>query len=1471
MNKKNTHINEKAIQRLIRLMKLSKKQFSIILAYCNYPNQRGSIISRIKQQSKLKIHEIHYSENEQSLFKMIKKSISNQTPDTAMVIGLETVSNIDDFFLSANQIREEFRKHFSFPLIFWVTETVLNRFARIAPDFKSWATSPILFENSHEKLIAVVQQKVDQWLNEILSTEIELIDVNGISAFVKGIDADISRHNNTLPNLQLSGLFFLKGLEAYLHKNFEDAIAFYYKALDLLINSFDQTLKSFIYNCLGRCYEKNNDLDQAKKYFQNCIKACKDNPQLTKKFIRDLCRILRQKEEWDELSKATKVSPLETKDYQTLLVAHERKVHERKVPAETIIQQIIEQTTDILDSNNDKSNLDLSDPGLYIDLMENLKNLYYEQTNYEAAFETKQNKLSLEQQFGFRAFIGAGRLRPLRKKDRETKIMANEIQFSGRLLDVNKLIEKLQHSDCKLIVLHGQSGVGKSSLLEAGLKPELEETDIDGLEVKPFLIHKYDEWVRDLHKNICETQKKSYSPDDTLTNEIVNNFQNNKNKHITVLIFDQFEEFFFVNPDQKKRKKFYDFLFDSLSSTSVKVILSLREDYIHHLLECDSLTNEDMKCNDILKKKNRYPLGNFKTKDAADIIRNLTQRSHSQIDDQLIDKIVEDLSSETGEVRPVELQLVGVQLQTENIKTLGDYKPCNELIFSYIYEIIHDCGIENKSIAEEIIYELTGENNIRPLKTFSDFNTMLKESDIQYSVEQLKLVLNILVGSGLVLLMKEKPVDQYQLVHDYLVEFIRKRINPRDDTSLRIDSIETKTKNFYQKFLSYSADKNPENPFLKEMFKIGEKIKKLDRKSLQKSTFSPLIHHAYLHKMLSSLPSVYALKMLDYRRVYEGNRIKKRKKHPEYALTINFTNDGEIIAFGCSDDTIKLWNVSYESEILSVNYSQIVSSVEISPDNKILALGLSDNTVKLWNVSNRNEVNTLKGHSDSVLCVNFSPDSKILASGSSDKTIKLWSVSDGYEKMTLKGHSESVLSLDFDPECKFLASGSSDNTIKLWSLLDGNELMTFNKHSNSVLSVTFSPDGKIIASGSSDNTVTVILWKNNEVITLKGHSNSVLCVNFSPDGKILASGSSDNSIKLWNVNNGNEIKTFKGHSTPVLSVKFSPDASILASGSSDNIIRTWIISNYENYKVKGHCKAVFCVKFSPNSNILASGSYGETIRLWNVLDCYEIRKLKGHFHSVLSLNFSPNGKLLASGSSDKSIILWNIYNGNKLRILKGHSDHVTSIHFSPDGETLVSGSSDKSIKFWNVSTGDEIFTIEKTSDSIHSVSFSQDGKTLASGSNDGTIQLWNVSNKKEIKTLKGHSEQILSVKISPNNQILASGSADKSIKLWNTYDGSEIGTLKGHSHRVHSVDFSPDSKILASGSQDKSIKLWNVSDGNEIMALKGHSKDVRSINFSSDGKFLASGSFDHSIILWNFDIENLLKKGYSSINSYLTK
>lgn len=251
----------------------------------------------------------------------------------------------------------------------------------------------------------------------------------------------------------------------------------------------------------------------------------------------------------------------------------------------------------------------------------------------------------------------------------------------------------------------------------------------------------------------------------------------------TVLIFDQFEEFFLIHTQPEQRQQFFEFLGECLNISSVKVILSLRENYLHHLLTYNDLPCMEIINNDILSKNILYKLGNFTPADAKTLIESLTAGTPFQLESTLIEKLVQDLAGKLGEVRPIDLQIVGAQLQTENIKTLAEYhqygeKAKEKLIQNYLNEVIEDCGRENQQLAELVLYFLTDVEGYCPPKTHAELERDLQQHLITDGERQqfsLDLVLQILVTSGIVVLLRENPADRYQLAHDHLVPCIRQQ------------------------------------------------------------------------------------------------------------------------------------------------------------------------------------------------------------------------------------------------------------------------------------------------------------------------------------------------------------------------------------------------------------------------------------------------------------------------------------------------------------------------------------------------------------------------------------------------------------------------------------------------------------------------------------------------------------------------
>ncbi len=208
-------------------------------------------------------------------------------------------------------------------------------------------------------------------------------------------------------------------------------------------------------------------------------------------------------------------------------------------------------------------------------------------------------------------------------------------------------------------------------------------------------------------------------------------------------------------------------------------------------------------------------------------------------------------------------------------------------------------------------------------------------------------------------------------------------------------------------------------------------------------------------------------------------------------------------------------------------HSDWVRSLAISPDGETLASGSFDGTIKLWRLSSGELIDTLSEHSKGVFCVALSNDGQTLASGSWDETIKVWQPKTQHAIRTLSGHCGSVRAIAISPDNQTLFSASTDATIKLWHIKTGKLIDTLASSAEPIYAIALSHyqklpsqvgqlDRQILACGGGDGLIT--LWAldtREQVGVLTGNLNQVWAIVIAPDNQRLACASGDGTIKIW--------------------------------------------------------------------------------------------------------------------------------------------------------------------------------------------------------------------------------------------------------------------------------------------------------------------------------------------------------------------
>lgn len=1572
---------EDALEELSLLLDIYDGTFTLLLARCNYVNLRDRAIARLTEISPTAMRQVILEPTTKSIYHAIHSStpaMRDGNLPAVMVTGLEATENPDVLVKGLNQIREEFRKNCLYPIVLWINDDLLKRMIRVAPDFESWTTT-IEFAIASEDLIESITLGTEALFHLALSAN--LIDPShslGRISHLGGIyltELDVARRElrnqgkQISPSLQ-AGLDFIRGMNTRDCLQSLSYLKASYKYWESVENVERQGL--LLYQIGRRRYhltklEKHSHEENwqaVEKLFTrslDCFKLAERLDLMSQCYLQ-VQRTLHHLKAWAELKSLSQqalqihqangdISNLAAdygflaeaaleqeewqiaKDYAQQAIALLEDVPAtlhwlyglyRCYLAEAQIQlgDREQALTNLLAA---KSRDHCGHPRMYIRILNQLRNLYFSQGQYLEAFQTKQESLAIEQRYGYRAFIGAGQLQSCLEEhssfvDKNNKfIISPEIYASGRKKDLDELTNRICEPRYKMIVLHGNSGVGKSSFVNAGLMPALQQASFGERDVMPVSMRVYTSWEQELINLLTEalhscqltsapllgfTNSEDLSKD-ILCDRIIEQLRWNEARNLrTVLIFDQFEEFFFVHQHSTcDRIRFFEFIGSLLSDfqylSSIKVVLSLREDYIHYLLECNRVKGMSAIDNDILSKNVLYALGNFSPEAAHSTIETLTERAQFYLESQLIDILVEDLKNEQDEIRPIELQIVGAQLQRDRISTVQQYQklgdnPKETLVQRYLDNVVKDCGKENYRLTKLILYLLTDEKGTRPLKTYADlerglnhldnevrkqskldagFDTAVSlkldiENDGDIEVSQIELVLQILIGSGLVVLIPENATNRCQLVHDYLAVVIRKSQAPEIE---KLQKELEKTQGELRQTVRQ----------LESSFKNSQAI--ADSLGLNSLLTNDLVDLDELAKSMAIakqwLPNIEAIASENrlqlastiYRAIYEIKEKNRIQAHSEGVWSAEFSPDGSQIVTGGLDKIIKIWQVDGQEITQITGHTAAIRSASFSPDGQTILSSSSDKTIALWNLQG-DRINTFTGHTAAVWSAQFSPDGEMIVSGSGDQTIKLWH-RDGTEILTLSGHRGDVRAALFSPNGEWIISGGADKNIMIWGL-DGTLIQTLKGHAADIRCISISPNGEFIVSGSGDNILK--LWHVQmdhehpekpiaiaEVFSIEAHSSAIRSVNFSPDGTLLATGSADRNIKIWNLH-GDKLQILKGHTDPIRSVCFSPDSKTLLSASLDSTVRQWQIERRAQQILSGHSAAVRSVTFSPDGLRLASGSLDDQMKIWD-LQGNELQTIVGD-NDILSVSFSPDGNHLLVGSGDSVISLWTLGSDSHqvLQTFTGHSTAVWSVDFSADGQKIVSGSSDKSIKLWQVD-GTELATFKGHKSTVWTVRFSPDGQKIISGSGDDTIKLWSIDGT-ELQTLRGHRGAVWSVCFSPDGQHILSGSGDSTLKLWN-FEGQLLQTFRGHDAGIWTVSFSPDGRSIISGSSDNTIKLWSI-DGKELQTFPCPDSTPISLCFRPDGRGFASGHGSNTIGLWDLDLADLITQGDAWLKNY---
>ncbi len=489
------------------------------------------------------------------------------------------------------------------------------------------------------------------------------------------------------------------------------------------------------------------------------------------------------------------------------------------------------------------------------------------------------------------------------------------------------------------------------------------------------------------------------------------------------------------------------------------------------------------------------------------------------------------------------------------------------------------------------------------------------------------------------------------------------------------------------------------------------------------------------------------------------------------------------------------------------------------------------------------EVRRFDLHKDEeVSSLALSPDGRRLAATVVQGSVEpargealIWDAAGGSElgKIT---HAGWVSAVAFNPSGARLATASWDRTVAMREAATGAEQYVV-EHDQPVWSLDFSPDGKRFAAGGRDGTVWVRRVSDGVLLHQLQHDDGVDRVLFSPSGNVLAAGSRVGTVRLWDPKNGQALQHLRlGSKVDMLA--FSPDGRFLAAAGSDGKkALLWDVDSGQEHLGIMHDANISEIAFSPDGGRLLTASYDRTARLWDVRSGEELARFT-HKEAVWGARFSPDGRHLATmPGPEGKVALWDLQKPQKPVREFRHADTVGRMAFSPDGRRLVTagGNSVYFSRLWDVASGEELALLPHD-DFVSQILFSPDGQRLATTTltgggrhySWGEVRVWDSVSGAELQRLEAGPRWLGGVAYSPDGARFAVNGADSVAKVLDAETGAELSRLPHWGSRLVFVDEGRRVWWREKRKMGETIAhLWDLEKGMQLSSLRlGDTGDV---------------------------------------------
>ncbi|MDI6101353.1 AAA family ATPase [Actinoplanes sp. NEAU-A12] len=545
-------------------------------------------------------------------------------------------------------------------------------------------------------------------------------------------------------------------------------------------------------------------------------------------------------------------------------------------------------------------------------------------------------------------------------------------------------------------------------------------------------------------------------------------------------------------------------------------------------------------------------------------------------------------------------------------------------------------------------------------------------------------------------------------------------------------------------------------------------------------------------------------------------------------------------------------------------------SAAVSPDGSRIAIGHDDGTVRLWNAATLQPAGEplRLAEPSLVKSVEFSPDGRFLASGAlAENGVTIWEAATGRALHTLDGFgavawlpgaSTLVASRDMTVDGTFQLGFWDAPTGRLTRSMPTGDYLGFD--------LAVSPDGRHVAIAKDNKDTPAKVWQlgdGREVTTIP----AALGVDFAPDGTLIAVDRRG-LLTRWEVPSGRRLRELNslGDIGGAGGLAVTADGFVAAKGGASTL-GLWALDSDTTTMINNGNGTILGVAASASGQMLVVTGANQPTTVFR-----RGTEWLPNGGEVFDLAYSPDGSRLAAGGEDGRVRVWDAVTRRLITSFPANGV-PRALLYAPDGTLVVAtdrSAPDKGARAVELHGPDgRLESAIPLDGDPKDVAISPDGALLAVPTGGGVADIfdrieppgrllvYDLRQRRALQTIElGKDRTSYAVAFSPDGTTLLAtvtpGTRPRSeLLLWRLPDLAPAGSHDLGDYQAFDLTPAPDGRSLAITGTNQTVDVRTADGSRSLWSIPLQTGSIQRVVISPDGRTMAVTHVDGDVQLWD--------------------